>query len=1445
MKLTISLLIVAILALTAIAASAQTPQLINYQAVARNSSGGIMANQSVSVRLTIHDSSASGNVQYQETQSLTTNAYGLFAIQIGGGSVTNGSMEAVTWSNGIKYLQIEMDPAGGTSYVDMGTQQLISVPYAFYTSQAGSAATLTGNVAMGGDVTGTNSAATVAKLQGKNISTAAPATGQYLEWNGTAWTPATIPAPITYTSGTGVTITGSVVSAQNTSALWNADELQGNAISTISPATGQVLSWNGAAWVPAASGTVTSVIAGAGLAGGTITGSGTISMPNVGTPGTYGSATQVPVITTDAQGRVMSITNTGVAGDNWGPQIAHTDATLAGSGTTAVPLRIAQQGAVIGQALEWNGISWVPTTIPAPTTYTSGTGINITGSVVNAQNTTALWNANELQGKNISATAPAAGQGLVWNGSAWTPTTLAAGTTYTSGTGINIAGSVVSAQNTTALWNADQLQGNTVSATIPTSGQVLSWSGSAWTPTTPATGTTYTSGTGINIAGTVVNAQNTTALWNADELQGNTVSATAPTSGQVLSWSGSAWTPATPAAGTTYTSGTGINIAGSVVNAQNTAALWNADELQGNNVSNTAPTAGQGLVWSGSAWTPTTLAAGTSYTSGTGINIAGSVVNAQNTTALWNANELQGNNVSSTLPTAGQGLVWNGSAWTPTTLAAGTTYTSGTGINISGSVVNAQNTTALWNANELQGNSVSVGVPISGQVLTWGGSSWAPASVPGDNWGSQVVQTDATLTGNGTSVTPLQLAQHGATAGQVLTWTGSAWLPGSPSSSGWSLTGNTGTTPGTNFIGTTDAEPIVFKVNSQWSGEITNTSNTSLGYRSLGVSTPTGTDNTAFGNQALSSTTSGNNSTAVGFNALYSNTTGADSHTAVGSLALQFNINTAGNTAVGYAALENNTTGFGGTAVGSNSLMNNTSGEENTAIGGGSLQFNTGGNYNTGAGYYTLYSNTSGGNNTAVGYLGLYSNTTGANNVAMGFKTLYNSTGSYNSAIGSGALLGNTTGTDNTAIGYNALYNNTTASYNTAAGSGAMYYTTTGARNSAYGYQSLLSNTTGFDNTAIGYGSMMSNITGQDNVAGGYNALTSNTTGSSNIAIGSLAMSNNTTGYNNDAVGYHALTANTTGIYNSAEGWFALSANTTGSDNVGVGALALSTCSTGSYNTATGESALSSSTTGNNNSAFGYQALTNSTTGNDNTANGYNALVYNTTGYSNVAIGTNALYNSTAAHNLVAVGDSALYNQGIGVGANTALGSKVLYSTTSGTYNTASGYQSMYSNSIGTYNTAYGSLSLFHNTTASDNSAFGYQALTANTTGASNTAVGFNTLIANTTASNNTAFGANALGNITTGANNTGLGYNAYPTASATLTNWTAIGYNAGGAYSTSNSVELGNTSVATIRAQVTGITAISIDSPHKGQCAGKCARFGIYHKATPRYLQPEHSSPE
>ncbi|MBW7913449.1 MAG: hypothetical protein H3C54_07075 [Taibaiella sp.] len=115
-----------------IQAGAQAPAKFNYQGVARNASGQPLASQALGLRLSIRDLNAAGTVVYQETHAVNTNAYGLYSVAVGGGSVVSGAMGDVNWGTGDKYLQVEMDPAGGASYTDLGTSQLLSVPYAMY-----------------------------------------------------------------------------------------------------------------------------------------------------------------------------------------------------------------------------------------------------------------------------------------------------------------------------------------------------------------------------------------------------------------------------------------------------------------------------------------------------------------------------------------------------------------------------------------------------------------------------------------------------------------------------------------------------------------------------------------------------------------------------------------------------------------------------------------------------------------------------------------------------------------------------------------------------------------------------------------------------------------------------------------------------------------------------------------------------------------------------------------------------------------------------------------------------------------------------------------------------------------------------------------------------------------------------------------------------------------
>jgi hypothetical protein len=142
--------------LASVAARAQVAQKINYQAVIRNSTGAIIANQNVGIRFTIRDGAASGPAQYSEKHTVTTNAYGLVNLQIGGGTVISGTFASITWHTGSKFLQVEVDVTGGTSFTSLATVELISVPYAL---QADKAINFTGNLA--GEVSGAQNATVI------------------------------------------------------------------------------------------------------------------------------------------------------------------------------------------------------------------------------------------------------------------------------------------------------------------------------------------------------------------------------------------------------------------------------------------------------------------------------------------------------------------------------------------------------------------------------------------------------------------------------------------------------------------------------------------------------------------------------------------------------------------------------------------------------------------------------------------------------------------------------------------------------------------------------------------------------------------------------------------------------------------------------------------------------------------------------------------------------------------------------------------------------------------------------------------------------------------------------------------------------------------------------------------------------------------------------------
>ena len=117
----------------------QAPMVINYQGIARGATGSVLVNQNIGLRLSIHEATTTGIVLYQETRSLKTDRFGMFVIGIGSAGATSvlNSLAGINWSiGGDKYLQVELSPNNNGSFIDMGTAQLLSVPYAFLAQNA-------------------------------------------------------------------------------------------------------------------------------------------------------------------------------------------------------------------------------------------------------------------------------------------------------------------------------------------------------------------------------------------------------------------------------------------------------------------------------------------------------------------------------------------------------------------------------------------------------------------------------------------------------------------------------------------------------------------------------------------------------------------------------------------------------------------------------------------------------------------------------------------------------------------------------------------------------------------------------------------------------------------------------------------------------------------------------------------------------------------------------------------------------------------------------------------------------------------------------------------------------------------------------------------------------------------------------------------------------------
>jgi hypothetical protein len=210
---------------------------IPYQAVVRDGAGNPLINHPLSVRCTLHDNTASGTSIYQETHTITTNNLGLFTLHIGTGVASIGNIDSIHWALYKKYLQVEFDTtAQGVSYIDLGTQQLMAVPYALYAETAGNAL----NAPKGDNgVDGVDGSNGADGINGSNGSNGVNGVNGSNGADGVSVTSANITNDSLY------------LSLSNSQTI-NAGKLSGGLPN--GTAAGEMMYWNGTAWVSVAAG---------------------------------------------------------------------------------------------------------------------------------------------------------------------------------------------------------------------------------------------------------------------------------------------------------------------------------------------------------------------------------------------------------------------------------------------------------------------------------------------------------------------------------------------------------------------------------------------------------------------------------------------------------------------------------------------------------------------------------------------------------------------------------------------------------------------------------------------------------------------------------------------------------------------------------------------------------------------------------------------------------------------------------------------------------------------------------------------------------------------------------------------------------------------------------------------------------------------------------------
>ncbi len=130
-------LIWAFLLFVSISSFSQSPNSFKYQSILRDKNGLLIADKTVTLRISILQTKIDGTTVYAETHSTKTSATGIINLEIGKGTIVSGAFNSILWGTNSHFVKIEMDPTGGSAFELVGTSQLLSVPYALFAQTSG------------------------------------------------------------------------------------------------------------------------------------------------------------------------------------------------------------------------------------------------------------------------------------------------------------------------------------------------------------------------------------------------------------------------------------------------------------------------------------------------------------------------------------------------------------------------------------------------------------------------------------------------------------------------------------------------------------------------------------------------------------------------------------------------------------------------------------------------------------------------------------------------------------------------------------------------------------------------------------------------------------------------------------------------------------------------------------------------------------------------------------------------------------------------------------------------------------------------------------------------------------------------------------------------------------------------------------------------------------